>query len=169
ARATAELLRLRAERMLGESERRFRDLYEEAPIAYIYEELNSRFVRANQAACRLLGIDPAEVAGTMGSSLLAPTEQTQTRAREAMEAMKSEGKEFAGVELELRRKDDGRPVWVQWWSKPEPDGRHTRTMLVDITERVLMERENLYLQEEIKSVHNFEEIVGQSEPLLQVL
>ena len=49
-------------------------------------------------------------------------------------------------------------------------------MIVDITERVLMEQEqarlqaqNLYLQEEIKSVHNFEEIVGQSVPLLQVL
>ena len=49
-------------------------------------------------------------------------------------------------------------------------------MFVDITERVLMEQErdrlqpqNLYLQEEIKSVHNFEEIVGQSPALLAVL
>jgi transcriptional regulator with GAF, ATPase, and Fis domain len=49
-------------------------------------------------------------------------------------------------------------------------------MIVDITERVLMEQEkarlqqqNLYLQEEIKSVHNFEEIIGQSPPLLTVL
>src|SRR6185369_8526605 len=86
-----------------------------------------------------------------------PVPQTQERIREALAAMKEQGKEFAGVELELRRRDDGRPVWVQWWSKPEPDGKHTRTMLVDITERVLMEREkarleqqNLYLQEEIK-------------------
>jgi transcriptional regulator with GAF, ATPase, and Fis domain len=42
-------------------------------------------------------------------------------------------------------------------------------MLVDITERVLMEREQSYLREEIKSVHNFEEIVGQSPPLVAVL
>src|SRR5206468_10729132 len=83
--------------------------------------------------------------------------------------MKNHGKGFAGVELELRRKDDGRPLWVQWWSKPEPDGKHTRTMLVDVTARVLMERENLYLQEEIKQAHNFDEIVGQSKPLLAVL
>jgi transcriptional regulator with GAF, ATPase, and Fis domain len=46
-------------------------------------------------------------------------------------------------------------------------------MIVDITERVLIEQEkarlqqqNLYLQEEIKAVHNFEEIIGQSPPLL---
>ena len=169
ARAAAELERLRMDRELRESERRYRDLYEEAPIAYIYEDLESRFVRANRAACKLLGIKPEEVTSTIGKTLLAPTPEVQQKIRDALEAMKNHGKEFAGVELELRRKDDGRPVWVQWWSKPEPDGKHTRTMLVDVTERVLMERENLYLQEEIKQAHNFEEIVGHSEPLLAVL
>ena len=176
ARATAELERVRAERLLGESERRFRDLYEEAPIAYIFEDLESRFVRANRAAVRLLGLKPDEVAGTIGKSLLAPTPQTHQRVREALAAMQERGQEFAGVELELRRKNDGRPVWVQWWSKPEPDGKHTRTMLVDVTERVLMEQEkarlhqqNVYLQEEIKSEHNFEEIVGRSPSLMAVL
>src|SRR5437773_850884 len=49
-------------------------------------------------------------------------------------------------------------------------------MFVDITERVLMEREkarleaqNTYLQEEIRSKHNFDEIVGGSRALLDVL
>ena len=49
-------------------------------------------------------------------------------------------------------------------------------MIVDITDRVLMEQEkarlhqqNLYLQEEIKSVYNFDEIVGRSSPILEVL
>jgi PAS domain S-box-containing protein len=176
ARAAAELERLRSEQLLRESERRYRDLYEEAPIAYIYEDLDSRFVRANRAACRVLGIKPEEVSETYGKNLLAPTPEVRQTIARALEAMKTQGKEFAGVELELRRKDDGRPVWVQWWSKPEPDGLHTRTMIVDVTERVLMEREkarleqqNLYLQEEIKSVHNFEEIVGRSPALVTVL
>jgi formate hydrogenlyase transcriptional activator len=176
ARATAELLRLRAETLLSDSERKFRDLYEEAPIAYIYEKLDSQFVAANRAAIKLLGLKPEEVRGTFGTSLLAPTPDTQQKIRDALSAMKQEKKEFSCLELELRRKSDGKPIWVQWWSKPEPDGLHTRTMLVDITERVLMEQErarleaqNLYLQEEIKSVHNFEEIIGQSPPLLAVL
>jgi transcriptional regulator with GAF, ATPase, and Fis domain len=50
-----------------------------------------------------------------------------------------------------------------------------RTMFIDITERVLMDQEqarlqaqNLYLQEEIKSTHNFDEIIGRS-PALQSL
>ena len=78
--------------------------------------------------------------------------------------------------LELRRKDNGKPIWIQWWSRPDPGGTYTRTMFVDITERVLMEREktrleaqNTYLQEEIRSEHNFGEIVGSSPTLLDLL
>jgi formate hydrogenlyase transcriptional activator len=76
----------------------------------------------------------------------------------------------------LRRKDDGKPVWTQVWAKPDPGGKYTRTMFLDVTDRVLMEQEkarlaaeNVYLQEEIKSVHHFHEIVGQSQALLDVL
>jgi PAS domain S-box-containing protein len=176
ARVRAELERLRVEAEYRASEERYRDLYDEAPIAYIYEDLESRFVRANRAACRLLGVKPDEVVGTLGKSLLAPTPENIQRVEAALEAMRTRGTEFSCVELELRRNDNGEPLWVQWWSKPEPDGKHTRTMLVDITERVLMSREkarleeqNVYLQEEIKSVHNFEEIIGQSPALQGVL
>jgi transcriptional regulator with GAF, ATPase, and Fis domain len=49
-------------------------------------------------------------------------------------------------------------------------------MFLDVTDRVLMEKEralladqNVYLQEEIKSVHNFDAIVGQSAALLDVV
>ena len=172
-RAAAELERLHAEQRLVESERRFRDLYEEAPIAYIYEDTDSRFVSANRAAMRLLGLKPEEVRGTLGLSLVAP--ESQERVHRAIESLQK-GEERACIELELRRKDDGRPVWVQWWSKPDPDGRYTRTMLVDITDRVLAEQErnrlqqqNLYLREEIKSEYNFEEIIGGSSVLRDAL
>ncbi len=175
SRAAAELQRLRAEAQLRDSEQRYRDLYDQAPIAYIYEDLESHFIRANRAACKLLGIREDEVGQTIGKELLALTKENRLRFDETLAAMK-QGKEVSGIELELRRKDDGKPVWVQWFSKPEPDGKHARTMLIDITQRVLMEQEqsrlqqqNLYLQEEIKSVHNFEEIVGMSRPLVSVL
>jgi formate hydrogenlyase transcriptional activator len=175
ARARAEIERMHVEEDLRASEKRFRDLYEEAPIAYIYEDTESRFVSANRAATKLLGLAPEEVRGTLGLSLVAPTPETQERVHRAIEAIQK-GEERACIELELRRKDDGRPVWVQWWSKPEPDGKYTRTMLVDITDRVLAEQErnrlqqqNLYLREEIESEYNFEEIVGGSTALRQIL
>ena len=175
ARAASELERMQAEQKLRASERRFRDLYEEAPIAYIYEDTESRFVSANLAAMKLLGLRPEEVRGTLGLSLVAPTPEMQERVHRAIDAIQK-GEERAAIELELRRKDDGRPVWVQWWSRPEPDGKFTRTMLVDITDRVLAEQErnrlqqqNLYLREEIKNEYNFEEIIGGSAVLRAVL
>jgi formate hydrogenlyase transcriptional activator len=171
ARAAAELQRVRMERALAESERRFRDLFDEAPIGYVYEDTDTRFVSANQAFQKMLGLRPEEVPRTMGLSLVAPTEETQARVHDSLEAERA-GKEKPFIEIELRRKDDGRSVWVQRFSRPEPDGRYTRTMVVDITARVLAEQErnrlraqNEYLQEEIKSEYNFEEIIGRSPSL----
>lgn len=175
SRAAAELLRIRMEQQIRESEQRFRDLFEEAPIAYVFEDTNTRFVHANRAAMNLLGLKPEEVAGTIGMSLVAPDQAVQARIHDAFADIQ-QGKERGLPELELRRKDDGRPIWVQFWSRPEPDGKHTRTMIIDITDRVLAERErarlqqqNLYLQEEIKASNNFEEIIGRSSALTAVL
>jgi PAS domain S-box-containing protein len=153
----------------------YRDLYEEAPIAYVREDLDSRLISANRAAVRILGLEPGDVPGLLGASLVPDTPDAQRRVKEALASV-GRGTDTSGVVLELRRKNDGAPVWIQWWSRPEPNGRYTRTMFLDITERVLMEQEqarlkaqNLYLQEEIKSVHNFDEIVGRSPSLVAVL
>ncbi|MBI5764803.1 MAG: sigma 54-interacting transcriptional regulator [Planctomycetes bacterium] len=175
ARAAAELMRLKSEQQLRESEARFRDLFDEAPIAYVNEGLDSRFISANHAAMKILGITPDQVAGTVGMSFIPDTPEAQRRVKEAFESI-NRGTNTSGVVLELRRRDNGKPIWIQWWSKPDPGGQYTRTMFVDITERVLLEQEqarlraqNIYLQEEIKSVHNFDEIVGRSAALNSVL
>ncbi len=175
ARATAELMRLRAEKRLRESEERFRDLFDEAPIAYVHEGLDSRFIRANRTAMRVLGLRPDQIEGTYGRTFAPDTPDAQRRMREAFESV-GRGTDTSGVVLELRRRDNGNPVWIQWWSRPDPGGMYTRTMFLDITDQVLAEQErarlqaqNLYLQEEIKSVHNFEEIVGRSPALMGVL
>jgi formate hydrogenlyase transcriptional activator len=175
ARAAAELDRLRVESCLRESEDRFRDLFEEAPIAYVHEGLDTKFIRANHAALRSLGITAEEVDGTYGHSFIPDTPSAMKRFQEAFASV-GNGADTSGVVLEMRRKDTGAPLWIQWWSKPDPSGTYTRTMFVDITEGVLMEQEqarlqaqNLYLQEEIKSDHNFEEIVGASPALQKVL
>jgi PAS domain S-box-containing protein len=175
AHAAAELVRLRLERQLRESEERLRDLYEEAPIAYVIEDLQSLFISANRAAQRILGIKPEEVAGIVGLSLVPDRPDAQRMAREQF-SLQVRGMETRGVVVELQRKNDGKPVWIEIWAKPESGGKYTRTMFLDVTDRVLMEQEkarltaqNVYLQEEIKSVHNFEEIVGQSPALLDTL
>lgn len=174
-RATAEMERMAMEWSVQASEQRFRDLFEEAPIAYVYETVETEFVSVNRAGMQLLGLKPEDVPGTVGATLVAKTPIAQERLKSAFTDIK-QGKERGFMELELRRKDNGNPVWVQFWSRPEPDGKHTRTMIVDITDRVLAEQEkerlsvqNRYLQEEIKAEHNFEEIIGTSPSLGKVL
>ena len=174
-RAAAELDRLRFEHNLAVSEERLRDLFEEAPIAYVQEGLDLGFVRANRTAQRILGITPDQVAGMNGMSLIPDTPDAQRRIREALASI-NRGTDTSGVVLELKRKNDGKHIFIEWWSRPEKNGKYTRTMFIDITERVMLERakaelqaQNQYLQEELKSVHNFEEIVGASSTLVQVL
>ena len=90
-----------------------------------------------------------------GKNMAPNTPDAQRRMKEAFESI-GRGTDTSGVVLELRRKDNGKPIWIQWWSNPDVGGQFTRTMFIDITDKVLMEQEqarllaqNQYLQEEI--------------------
>ncbi|HKO29607.1 MAG TPA: sigma 54-interacting transcriptional regulator, partial [Nitrospiraceae bacterium] len=174
-RAGAELERERMDVQIKVNEERLRDLFDEAPIAYVHEGLDSKFIRANRTALKSLGITADQVEGTYGSSFIPDTPDAQRRLKDAFSSI-GKGIDTSGVVLELRRKDNGNPLWIQWWSRPDPSGTYTRTMFIDITERVLMEQEkarleaqNVYLQEEIKGTYNFEELIGSSSTLKKVL
>src|SRR5262245_33897146 len=178
ARATAEQERMRAEQKLRASEARFRDLFENAPNAYLVVGTNGRILRANRRLAELLGYTVNELVGAVIHSFMPDTPAGKMRSLEVYRKHLG-GEPVSGWELELRRKD-GRPLWVNLWMEPGrgADGtvRASRSFFVDITDRVLSERErarlqeqNLYLQEEIKSDHNFEQIIGQSGALMDVL
>ncbi len=175
ARAGAELERLLMERQLKDNEAELRDLFDEAPIAYVNEGLDSKFIRANKTALNTLGLTADQINGTYGKSFIPDTPEAQRRLKEAFDSI-GKGIDTSGVVLELRRKDNGKPLWIRWWSRPDPGGASTRTMFVDITEQILMEQEKarleaqaVYLQEEIKGSHNFEELIGASTSLKKVL
>ena len=174
-RAGAELERLHMETVLKDNEERLRDLFDEAPIAYVYEGLDSKLLRVNRTAMKSLGLTADQVKGLYGRDFVPDTSDAQRRLQEAFASV-GKGVDTSGVVLELRRKDNGKPLWVKWWSRPDPSGTYTRTMFLDITEQVLMEQEkarleaqNVYLQEEIKGSHNFEELIGSSTSLTKVL
>lgn len=174
-KATLENANIQLQVQLRESEKRYRDLFDEAPIAYVHEALDSKFLTANQAALRSLGIKAEDIPNTYGFSFIPDTPEAQKRVKDAFESI-GRGADTSGVVLELRRKDNGQPLWIQWWSKPDPSGQFTRTMFVDITEQVLLQQEqarlkaqNQYLQEEIKLTYNFEEIISKSNNFQKVL
>ncbi len=174
-RAAGEIERLRMETQIKENEERLKDLFDEAPIAYVYEGIDSKLLRVNRTAMKSLGITADQVEGLYGRDFVPKTPNAQRRLKEAFESV-GKGIDTSGVVLELRRKDNGKPLWMKWWSRPDPSGTYTRTMFLDITEQVLAEQENarlqaqnVYLQEEIKLTHNFEELIGSSTSLKKVL
>ena len=178
ARASAERRRMRAEQRLRHSEARYRDLYENAPSAYLTVGADGRILSVNRRVTELLGYSAQELVGALIHSLMPNTPEGRARSEEVYRKHLA-GETVSGWELEMRRKD-GRPVWVQTWMEPGrgEDGsiQASRAFLVDITERVLAERErtrlqeqNRYLQEELKSVHDFEQIIGHSPALMEVL
>ena len=181
-RVRAEVERLRIEDalrsandQLAQSEKSFRDLFDEAPIAYVHQAVDTRIFRANRTATQILGVKPDEIVGLLGASFIPDTPEAQRRLRDTLPLLAT-GTDEKGVVLELRRKDDGRPLWVRWWCRPEPTGGYTRSMFMDITDQVLMEQQkarleaqNAYLLDEIRTEQNFGDIIGGSSGLRKVM
>jgi len=163
-----------ANERLAQSEERFRDFFEEAPIAYVVGSA-AGIIQANRTAARLFGVKPEEMAELHWRSLFPDTSEAQRRLRKALKLVESRT-DASGSSLELRRKDDGRPVWIEWWSKREAGGKYVRVMFLDITDRVLLEQEkarleaqNAYLLDEIRTEQNFGDIIGGSSGLRKVM
>jgi formate hydrogenlyase transcriptional activator len=135
ARARAEIERLQAEAVLREREARFRDLYEEAPVAYYSVGADARIQRWNRKSVELLGYTAEELAGRPISTLWADTPAGIPRGEKALARFRA-GEEIRDEEIELRHKD-GAAVWVRLSMRPIRDagGRveATRSTLTDVT------------------------------------
>jgi PAS domain S-box-containing protein len=178
ARAAAERERLHAEQRLQESEARYRDLYENAPNAYLIVGTDGRILGANRRLAEMLGYPVEELVGALIDSFMPDTPDGRARSLQVYRKHLA-GEPVTGWTLEFRRKD-GRPLWVKVWMVPGrgADGtvQASRSFFLDITAQVLAEQErarlqqqNLYLQEELKSAHDFEHIIGRSAAVLDVL
>src|SRR6266436_10153619 len=76
-----------ANERLAQSEEQFRDLFEEAPIAYVHQAIDTRIFRANRAAMRVLGVKPGEIEGMIGASFFPDTPEAKRRLVDALPLM----------------------------------------------------------------------------------
>ena len=132
----------KAEEALREIEE-YRDLYEEAPIAYYSIGLDGRILRANRRGEELLGYSVEELIGRPMLDLYANTPAGKGKAQTLFQHFRA-GEEIHGEELEMRRAD-GKSIWVSLTVRPMRNlaGEVTasRSMAVDITERKRAEEE----------------------------
>jgi PAS domain S-box-containing protein len=178
ARARAEIERLRAEAALRESEQRLARVLDSAMDGIVTFDASRTVELFNAAAEKIFRCSAADaigrpltrfltegLRGALDDSIAAATGAKPSRyvlAPGGVRARRADGEEFA-VESTI--------------SGVEVEGRTLYTLILrDVDERRRAEEqlrhlslENEYLQEEIKEVHNFEEIVGQSRALGDVL
>jgi len=76
---TAALLRVH-ERSLREGERRYRELFDQAPVPYVETDTDGVICRYNQALCNLLRVEPGRILGARAWDFVDPDQQDSLRA-----------------------------------------------------------------------------------------
>ncbi len=141
ARTCEEIERHRVQSGLREREQAYRDLYEEAPVAYVSVGADGRIKKANRRAAELFEYSVGELTGRLVFDLYADTTNGKQKAYEVFQRFLG-GQETHAEELECRAAD-GRQLWVSLSVKPIR-GAHgqieaSRSILVDITGRKRVE------------------------------
>ncbi len=121
----------------------YRDLYENAPLAYVSVGTDGRIRRVNARACELLGYDRESLVGRQVLDLYVPGAEGVEQAREVFDAF-LQGQEIRDRELRMERQD-GTPLWVSLSVRPvlAEDGTvlESRSQVLDITRRKRAEQQ----------------------------
>ena len=107
--ARTRAARRKTERALGESERRFRAIIEQASVGIVESDFEGTLVRVNPKFCAILDYQPDEILGRTFQSFTHPDDvaSTTTLAQRTLEGEPNP----AAIEKRYRRRD-GTPIWV---------------------------------------------------------
>jgi PAS domain S-box-containing protein len=179
ARALAEVERLRTEDALRASEERLARILDSAMDAIVTIDEDRRIAIFNAAAEKFFRCPAAEAIGQPLDRFL--TAELRESLEASMRAVAAGGqmRPYVYAPEGLRARDaSGREFPVEGTiSRVEVASRPLFTLILrDVEERQRAEKElgelhqqNVYLLEEIKSVHNFDEIIGRSRTLAAAL
>jgi len=136
--------RKKAEKALQESEKRYRDLFENAPYAYFsVSPADGSILDVNRAAENLTRYDRQTLLGLKVLDLYAAEPDGLAKAREVFQRLQA-GESAQGAELLMKRRD-GSPLWVSAYVEPIKDeqGRilASRSVIVDISDRKGLEEQ----------------------------
>ncbi|MBI4763518.1 MAG: PAS domain-containing sensor histidine kinase [Deltaproteobacteria bacterium] len=138
---------------MRESEVRFRELFENAPLGYQSLDEEGRLIDVNQAWLDLLGYTRDQVIGKWFGGFLAPQEEEAFRKRFLRFLTAGE----VHVDLEMIRNDGSRIiVHIDGKVGHNEQGRFKQThcMLLDITQRRQAEKKMLDYQKQLQSLTN---------------
>ena len=136
-------------------ERQYRDLYDNAPIAYFtVNAVDGRILNCNKAAQNLLGYSRNAILQMNVLELYAESLDGLLRAEKVFKDFKA-GKSIRNIELQAKQ-HGGHPIWVSLSVEPEmdPDGKtiRSRSMMVDISDRKEAEIALLKLHNDVQNL-----------------
>jgi PAS domain S-box-containing protein len=167
-----------AERALRQSEQELRSLFEYSPDVIVVSDRDGRIVRANVQMESVFGYRRDELIGQLIEVLIPekyrrmhPGHREDYRDHPRVRSM------GAGLELYARRKDGTQfPVDIMLGPVEGPDGQLILSVIRDLSQKReaeealrRSEQERQYLEEELITTHQFDEIIGESAELKRVL
>ena len=170
--------RKKAEEALRASENRFRSLFEFSPDAIVVTNQEGKIAEVNAHVQEVFGYDRSELLGQPIEVLIPerfriahPGHRADYAAHPRVRTM------GAGLDLYGRRKDGSEfPVDIMLGPVAAPEGQLVLSVIRDLTQKReaeealrRSEQENRYLEEELITTHQFDEIVGESSGLKRVL
>ena len=170
--------RKKAEEAIRTSEERFRSLFEFSPDAIVVSDRQGKIAEANGQVEKLFGYTREDLMG-QPIECLVPERFRGIYLNQRQEYNKNPHPRQMGVGLELsgRRKDGSEfPADIMLSPVETPQGTVALSVIRDLSEKKRAEeelerkeREKAYLEEELETVHSFEEIIGDSLGLRRVL
>jgi two-component system, cell cycle sensor histidine kinase and response regulator CckA len=134
--------RKHSEDALRLSEKKYSDLYNDAPIAYFSIGMDGTILRANRRAGELLGIQWEELAGKRILDFYSDTPEGKAKARGVLGRFKT-GENISNEELQMQN-ISGNTFWISLTVNAVRDKSgaviESRSMVVDITNRKLAEQ-----------------------------
>ncbi|MCP4537011.1 MAG: PAS domain S-box protein [Chloroflexi bacterium] len=163
--------RRQADEVLYESEKRYRDLYENAPNAYFSVGVDGCIRRCNKRAKDLLGYAVEELMGYPMLELYADVPEGKEKALQIFQRFR-DGETVIDEEFQMRRAD-GTLVWVSSIINAVHDTRGqvvgSRSMVVDITERKQAEEALRQRNHELALLNQASQVFSSTLDLDQVL
>jgi len=149
--------RRRAEKERQEAEKRFRDLWEHAPVAYHTMDTKGIITNANQTEANMLGYAKEELVGKPIFDFILPEQRAEAATRFQQKIV---GHRIARAENRVFVKKDGSKINVAIDDSLERDGDGRvigiRTTMVDITKLMVAEKSSK------KSEEHFRDLVEKS-------
>jgi len=153
--------RKQAEKALKENEEKYRDLYENAPVAYVsISTFDGSILGCNRAMENLMGYDRDNLLKMKIIDLIDESPQAQSVGHEIFKRFMV-GESMQNVELQVKHKDGfKRWVSVSFEMVKDENGHvsESKSVAIDITNRKQAEKEKEKLEAKLQQAHKMESI-----------